>query len=110
MTARPPRPSTKSDARGEARGEARADSRGDGKPVRRAKTRGATQSDRGDGKPRASSGVPTDRYERIADDDVLEVSEAEPGAAPRLRMLVLEAALHLAPAQSAIVAAGHSVA
>lgn len=109
MSARPPRASTRSDGKAE---------RAAGKPVKRARTRGATQSERDDRRP---TGVPTDRYERIADDDVLEVTDlpdgpapAAPAAAPaiaaRLRMLVLEAAQHLSAAQAAIVGAGHSVA
>jgi len=96
MTARPPRASTKGD-------------------TRRGKPRGATQSERDKAdKPRSASVVPTDRYERIGDDDVLEVTElpgpAELRAPPRLRLLVLETAPHLASAQGAIVAAGHAVA
>jgi hypothetical protein len=100
MTARPPRASTKSDARAP------------GKP-RRARTRGATQSERDDERP-APSVLSTDRYERIGDDDVLEVTELpappSPAVAARLRMLVLETAPHLATAQAAIVGAGHAVA
>lgn len=108
MTARPPRASTRSEAR---------DAKIDAKPApRRARTRGATQSERSD-KPdprRSPSVVSTDRYERIGDDDVLEVVElaAAPAAraVPRLRLVVLETAPHLAAAQGAIVAAGHAVA
>jgi hypothetical protein len=102
MTARPPRASTKSDGKTE---------RGAGKP-KRARTRGATQSERDDGP--APSVLSTDRYERIGDDDVLEVQELpaapDPAVAARLRMLVLETAPHLATAQAAIVGAGHAVA
>jgi CheY-like chemotaxis protein len=108
VTARPPRASTKSEGRGEAKPGAKAEA----KPARRARTRGATQGEREDTARRAPSVVPTDRYERIGDDDVLEVVDLpapEPGGAPRLRMLVLEAAPHLAAAQGAIVAAGHAV-
>ena len=100
MTARPPRASTKGDARAP------------GKP-KRARTRGATQSERDDDR-RAPSALSTDRYERVGDDDVLEVTELpvppSPAVAARLRMLVLETAPHLAAAQAAIVGAGHAVA
>ncbi|TMQ09875.1 MAG: diguanylate cyclase [Deltaproteobacteria bacterium] len=95
MTGRPPRASTKGEGRTEGK---------------RAKTRGSTHSDRDRDKRRSASVVPTDRYERIDDDEILEVADvpAEAGP-PRLRMLVLEVAPHLPPAQGAIVAAGHSV-
>jgi len=103
MTARPPRASTKSDAKGSP-----------GKVSKRARTRGASQAERDERRP---TGVPTDRYERIADDDVLEVTELPappapptPAIAARLRMLVFESAPHLAAAQAAIVGAGHAVA
>jgi hypothetical protein len=93
MTARPPRASTKGS---------------DGKR----KARVATQSDRDKpDKRRTSSAVSTDRYERVEDDEILDVTELPdtgiPG--PRLRMLVLEATPHLAAAQGAIVEAGHAV-
>jgi hypothetical protein len=89
MTTRPPRASTK----------------GDGK---RPKARGATQGDRPDkpDKRRSPSVVPTDPFERIADEVVEDTARAE---IPQLRMLVLEGATHLASAQGAIVAAGHVV-
>src|SRR5712675_706058 len=93
MTTRPPRASTK----------------GDGK---RPKTRGATQSDKSDkaDKRRSASIIPTDQFERIADDDVVEIVEvAELPEVAQLRVLVLEGASHLASAQSAIVRAGHVV-
>lgn len=116
MTARPPRASTRSDARAEGNGDAksaaRPDAKADAKPARRAKTRGATHAEREDDARRSPSVVPTDRYQRIDEDDVLEVAdlpEAEPGGGPRLRLLVLESAPHLAAAQAAIVAAGHLV-
>ena len=108
MTARPPRASTRSEGRSDAKPGAKADA----KPVRRAKTRGATHAEREDTARRSASAVPTDRYQRIEDDDVVEVAdlpEAEHGEAPRLRLLVLETAPHLAAAQGAIVAAGHAV-
>jgi hypothetical protein len=97
MTARPPRASTKGEGKGEGK---------------RARTRGSTHSDRDRDKRRAASVVPTDRYERIGDDEILEVAElaSETGAPPRLRMLVLEVAPHLPLAQNAIVTAGHTVA
>lgn len=99
MTARPPRAPTKGDAR-------------------RARPRGASQSER---KARPHSVVPADAFEGIADDDVLDVrgldgpategqrgwSDAADGVA--LRLLVLEAAPHLASVQGAIAAAGHVV-
>ena len=120
MTARPPRASTRSEGRAEGRTDGRTDAKpgakpdakSDAKPVRRAKTRGATHAEREDTARRSPSVVPTDRYQRIDDDDVLEVAdlpEPEPGSAPRLRMLVLEAAPHLAAAQGAIAASGHTV-
>jgi hypothetical protein len=98
MTARPPRASTKG-----------GDGKGDG---RRGKPRSLTQTERDKpDKRRTSSAVPIDRYERIDDDEILDVSELPdtgiPG--PRLRMLVLEAVPHLAAAQGAIVEAGHAV-
>jgi hypothetical protein len=120
VTARPPRASTRSDGRSDGRAEAKPeakpgakpDAKPDAKPARRTKTRGATHAEREDTARRSPSVVPTDRYQRIDDDDVLEVADLpapEPGVAPRLRMLVLEAAPHLAAAQGAIVAAGHTV-
>jgi GGDEF domain-containing protein len=87
MTARPPRAST----------------RGEGK---RPKSRGMTHGDKVD-KRRAASVVPTDQFERVSDDEVLE--ETELPEVPQLRIGVLEAAVHLGPAQSAIAAAGHAV-
>ena len=89
MTTRPPRASTK----------------GFGK---RPKTRGATQGERPDkpDKRRSPSVVPTDPFERIADEGGEDTARAE---IPQLRMLVLEGATHLASAQGAIVAAGHVV-
>jgi hypothetical protein len=123
MTVRPPRASTRNEVRNEARNEGRSEARDarEAKPEarptpRRPRTRGATPSERGDKlEPRRSpSVVPTDRYERIGDDDVLEVAEldaaAQPRGVPRLRLAVLETAPHLAAAQGAIVAAGHAVA
>lgn len=109
MTARPPRAQTRTEGKTEGK---------------RARTRGATQSERADkperpertDKRRSASVIPTDRFERIGDDDVLEVVDlpAEPAPAPdappRLRLMVLETAPHLAAAQGAIVAAGHVVA
>lgn len=84
MTARPPRASTKGG---------------------RAKPRAATH-----GGKRPASLLPTDQFERIADDDVVGVIElGELPEVPQLRLLVLEAAPHLASAQGAIVAAGHVV-
>jgi CheY-like chemotaxis protein len=116
VTARPPRASTRSEGRtedrGEGRGEPKPSAKADAKPVRRTKARGATHAEREDTARRSPSVMPTDRYHRIDDDDVLEVADlpaAEPGSVPRLRMLVLEAAPHLAAAQGAIVAAGHAV-
>jgi GGDEF domain-containing protein/DNA-binding NarL/FixJ family response regulator len=50
---------------------------------------------------------PTDRFERVDDDEVVE--ETELPQVRQLRMLVLEAAPHLAAAQAAITAAGHVV-
>ena len=90
MTARPPRASTKGEAK-------------------RPKARGATGSEKAEraDKRRAASVVQTDQYERILDDEVVEVTELP--AVPRLRMLVLESAPHLASAQGAIVASGHVV-
>ena len=99
MTARPPRASTKGDGR-------------------RPKPRGATQSDRDRveqphvdpqrlDRRRAASVVPTDRYEAIEDDEVVE--ETERRDVPQLRLLVLEGTPHLAAAQAAIAAAGHRV-
>jgi len=100
MTARPPRASTKSDAKGSP-----------GKVSKRARTRGASQAERDERRPTSAA---TDRYERIADDDVLEVTELPaaptPAVAARLRTLVFESAPHLAAAQAAIVGAGHAVA
>lgn len=92
MTARPPRASTKGEGR-------------------RPKTRGSTQGERPGERPdkrRAQSIVPTDRFERIDDDEVLE--ETELPAVPQLRLMVFEGAPHLAAAQAAIVQAGHMVA
>lgn len=93
MTTRPPRAPTK----------------GDGK---RPKPRGATQGDKPEkparpDKRRSPSVVPTDRFERVTDDEVI-AQTARP-AVPQLRMLVLEAAPHLASAQGAIAQAGHVV-
>lgn len=98
MTTRPPRASTKGDGR-------------------RPRTRGATHGDKPDkpdkpGKPerdkrRLPSVVPTDQFERIADDEVVEVTELP--EARQLRMLVLEATSHLVSAQEAIALAGHVV-
>jgi hypothetical protein len=91
MTARPPRAST----------------RGEGK---RAKSRGMTQGERpGDraDRRRQASLPSTDPFERVDDAEVVEVTELP--EVPRLRVLVLEAAPHMATAQSAIVAAGHAV-
>jgi hypothetical protein len=85
MTARPPRATTKGEGR-------------------RPKPRGQTQGERAR---RPASLLPTDQFERIADDDVVEVAELP--EVPQLRLLVLEAAPHLASAQGAIVAAGHVV-
>ncbi|HEX3758991.1 MAG TPA: hypothetical protein VHW23_09810 [Kofleriaceae bacterium] len=135
MTARPPRASTRSDARPEGKSEGKSEAKGkpeakpdakaeardakaevrdakaEPKPARRTKQRGATHADREDTARRSPSAVPTDRYQRIDDDDVLEVADLPEGepATPRLRLLVLEAAPHLAAAQGAIVAAGHTV-
>jgi len=100
MTARPPRAQSRSEGAG-----------------KRARTRSdRDRSERVDRR-RAASAVPSERFESIGDEDVLEVSDlgtpgalVAPGAPDRLRMLVLEAAPHLAAAQSAIVAAGHAVA
>jgi AmiR/NasT family two-component response regulator len=89
MTARPPRASTKGDAK---RGRPRGATQGDGAAPRLAK-------------PRGSSVSPTDRFERITDDEVVEVSELP--TLRQLRVAVLEPTSHLAPAQAAIVAAGH---
>jgi hypothetical protein len=89
----------------------RASSRGEG---RRLKSRGGTQSDRVDRNHRppvarsglrAPTGIPTDELEQLAEDVILEEL---PRVGP-LRMLVLEAAPHLAAAQAAITAAGHVV-
>lgn len=93
MTTRPPRAATKSD-------------------TRRARTRGATQGEKAEkadkpDKRRAASIVPTDRFERISDDAVVE--ETALPEVPQLRMLVLESAPHLAALQGAISAAGHVV-
>jgi DNA-binding response OmpR family regulator len=96
MTTRPPRAPTK----------------GDGK---RPKVRGATQADKADkpdkpdkpDKRRPPSIVPTEQYERIADDAVVE--ETELPEVPQLRVLVFESAPHLASGQAAIAAAGHAV-
>jgi hypothetical protein len=85
MTARPPRASTKGDAK-------------------RPKGRAATH---GDKVVRAPSVIQTDRFEHIADDDLLE--ETELPHVPQLRMLVYEGGPHLAAAQGAIAAAGHLV-
>jgi CheY-like chemotaxis protein len=120
VTARPPRASTRSEGKAEGRSEGKAEGRNeakpgakaDARPARRTKTRGATLAEREDTAQRSPSVVPTDRYQRIDDDDVLEVADLpapEPGSAAQLRMLVLEAAPHLAAAQGAIVAAGHTV-
>jgi hypothetical protein len=84
MTSRPPRAST----------------RGEGK---RARSRGATHG----GGRRAASVVPTDQFERVSDDEVLE--ETELPEVPQLRVGILESAQHLGTAQSAIAAAGHTV-
>ena len=123
MTARPPRASTKSDTRrGKPRGATQSErerpernDRGD-RGERPERNDRPDRADRAD-KPRSSSVVPTDRYERIGDDDVLEVTDLPPAAGaaelqvpPRLRLLVLETAPHLASAQGAIVDAGHTVA
>ena len=102
------------EGRGDARGEARPEGRGEARPApRRARTRGGTQAERERQERRSASVVPTDRYERIGDDDVLEVAELTEapaaGTAPQLRMLVLEAPPHLAAAQGAVAAAGHVV-
>jgi GGDEF domain-containing protein len=116
MTARPPRASTRSDGKAEAKSEAKADGKADRSDARRVRTRGATQPERVEriektDKRRVPSVLSTDRYERITDDEVLEVTDlAAPGEPPRLRLLVLETAPHLATAQGAIVAAGHAVA
>jgi len=90
MTARPPRAATKGDAK-------------------RAKPRGATQGERAErGELRRSpSVIPTDRFERITDDEVVEVTELP--TVPRMRTAVLELGPHLAAAQSALAAAGHDV-
>jgi CheY-like chemotaxis protein len=96
MTTRPPRAPTRSDGK-------------------RPRTRGATQAEKPDKpekpekpeKRRAASIVPTDRFERIADDAVVE--ETALPEVPRLRMGVLESAPHLASVQAAITAAGHVV-
>jgi hypothetical protein len=114
VTARPPRASTRSEGRAEGKTEGKTEAKpgakADARPARRTKTRGATHAEREDTAQRSPSVVPTDRYQRIDDDDVLEVADLpEPGAASRLRMLVLEAAPHLAAAQGAIAAAGHTV-
>src|SRR5215212_7193224 len=85
MTARPPPASTKGDAK-------------------RPKGRAATQ---GDKVVRAPSVIQTGRFERVADDDLVE--ETELAEVPQLRMLVYEGGPHLAAAQSAIAAAGHLV-
>jgi two-component system, cell cycle response regulator len=85
MTARPPRASTKGDAK-------------------RPKGRAATH---GDKVARAPSVIPTGRFERVADDDLVE--ETDLSEVPQLRMLVYEGGPHLAAAQSAIAAAGHLV-
>jgi len=96
MTTRPPRASTK----------------GDGK---RPKTRGSTQAEKPDrpdrpdkpSKRRSSSVIPTDQFERVRDEEVVEVTELP--EVTQLRMLVLEAAAHLAAAQGAVTLAGHVV-
>ena len=91
MTARPPRASTRSDAR-------------------RAKSRGQSQGERAERaeKGRPASILQTDRFERVADDDVVEVVEdTELPVVPQLRLLVHEGGPHLAAAQGAIAAAGH---
>jgi AmiR/NasT family two-component response regulator len=96
----------------------RASTRGDGK---RAKSRGMTQGDRAErvdrgvdrgverperlAKPRAASLSPTDQFERISDDEVVE--ETEVPEVPQLRLLVIEGATHATTAQTAIVTAGH---
>src|SRR5262245_40844304 len=87
MTARPPRASTRGDAR-------------------RPKGRAATQGDRAD-KARATSILQTDRFMRVDDDEVLEESELP--EVPQLRLLVYEGGPHRAAAQAAIAAAGHLV-
>jgi hypothetical protein len=99
MTTRPPRATTRSDGK-------------------RPKTRGATQGEKPDKpdkpekvdkpeKRRAASIVPTDPFERIAEDAVIE--ETALPEVPQLRMGVLEGAPHLAAVQAAITAAGHVV-
>jgi AmiR/NasT family two-component response regulator len=97
MTARPPRAHT------------RAQTKEDGK---RAKSRGATQSERPErqAKLRSATAAPTDPFEpaELLGDDVL-IDEAELPSVPRLRLLVFEAPAHLAAAQAAIAAAGHVV-
>lgn len=117
MTARPPRASTRGEgkARPEGKPESKSDGKGEARPAgKRARSRGATHAEQADrDKRRSASVVPTDRYERIGDDDVLEVAdlaeETDARAGSQLRMLVLEAAPHLAAAQAAIAAAGHVV-
>jgi hypothetical protein len=84
MTARPPRASTKGDAK---------------RPKGRAQTQG-------DKVVRSPSIIQTDRFEPI-DDDLLDELAAPEVA--QLRVLVFEGGPHLAAAQAAIVASGHVV-
>lgn len=88
MTARPPRASTKGDAK---------------RPKGRAQTQG-------DKVVRSPSVIQTGRFEQLVDDDLLEEVEASEAAeVPQLRLLVYEGGPHLAAAQAAIVGAGHLV-
>jgi len=94
MTTRPPRAPTK----------------GDGK---RPKLRGSTHAEKSErperpDRRRAASVVPTDRFERVVVDEVIETTQ--PSGVPQLRMLVLEGAPHVAAAQGAIIQAGHAIA
>lgn len=99
----------------------RASTKGDTSP-RRTKPRGATQSEK-DRRARAqaarsASVVPTDQFVRITDEDVVEVADLAAGqvaavparAAASLRVVILEAAAHLATAQAAVDLSGHTVA
>lgn len=103
----------------------RASTKGDTSP-RRPKPRGATQGERADKlerrarthAARSASVVPTDQFVRITDEDVVEVADLAAGevvavparAATPLRVVILEAAAHLATAQAAVDLAGHAVA